>query len=120
MNIKKVLTPEPDEEFAKSMERSRAELKRQAKRTPITPAELQAGLSDVLSRIASEGEGFVIVGEYGEPLAQMLPPEPNPQNAPLALQAIMDALREDYYQSHPDGDFADHLAEARTMFRQDG
>ena len=120
MNLKKIPTPEPDEEFAKSLERSRAELKRQAKRTRITPAELQAGLSDVLSRIAREGEGFVIVGDEGEPLAQMLPPEPNPQNAPLALQEIMDALREGYYQAHPDGDFADHLAEARALFRQDG
>ena len=120
MNIKKVPTPEPDEEFAKSLERNRAELKRRAKRTRITPAELQATLSDVLSRIASEGEGFVIVGDDGEPLAQMLPPEPNPQDAPLALQEIMDTLRKDYYQAHPDGDFADHLAEARTMFRQDG
>lgn len=120
MNIKKIPTPDPDEEFAKSLERSRSELKRQAKRTRITPAELQATLSDVLSRIASEGEGFVIVGDDGEPLAQMLPPEPNPKNAPLALQEIMDALREDYYQANPDGDFADHLAEARAMFRQDG
>lgn len=74
MKVAKVPTPEPDEEFAKFMERSRAELKRQAKRT----------------------------------------------DAPRALQEVMDALREDYYQANPDGDFADHLAQARAMFRQDG
>lgn len=117
MNLKKISTPAPDEEFAKSLERSRAELKRRAKRTRITPAELQAGLSNVLKRIASGGEGFVVVGDDGEPLAQILPPEPSPKNTTRALQDVMDALRDDYYRSNPDGDFAEHLAEARAMFR---
>lgn len=120
MKLAKVPTPEPDEEFAKSVERSRAEVKRQAKRTRITPAELQAGLSDALERIERTGEGFVIVGDDGEALAQMLPPEPDAKNSPRALQDVMDALREDYYRDNPNGDFADHLAEARALFRQDG
>ena len=120
MNLKKIPTPEPDEEFAKALERSRAELKRRAKRTSITPAELQAALSDVLKRIASAGEGFVVVGDDGEPLAQILPPDPDPKNATRALQEIMHTLRADYYRDNPDGDFADHLAEARALFRQDG
>lgn len=118
MKLAKVHTPEPDEGFAKSLERSRAELKRQAKR--ITPAELQAALSEALKRISSGGEGFVIVGDDGEPLAQMLPFEPDAKNATRALQDVMDALRDDYYRDNPDGDFADHLAEARALFRQDG
>lgn len=120
MNLKKIPTPEPDEEFAKALGRSRAELKRRAKLTSITPAELQAALSNVLKRIASGGEGFVVVGDDGEPMAQLLPFEPHAKNAARALQEVIDALRDDYYRDNPDGDFADHLAEARAMFRQDG
>ena len=120
MKLEKVPTAEPDEGFAESLERNRAELKRQAKRTRITPAELQAALSAALKRIASGGEGFVIVGDDGEPLAQLLPFEPDAKNATRALQDVMDALRDDYYRDNPDGDFAEHLAEARALFRQDG
>ena len=120
MKLAKVHTPEPAEEFAKSLERNRAELKRQPKRTRITPAELQTALSEALKRIASGGEGFVIVGDDGEPLAQLLPFEPDPKNVTRALQDVMDALRDDYYRDNPDGDFAEHLAEARALFRQDG
>lgn len=116
MKLAKVPTPEPDEGFAESLERNRAELKRQDKRTRITPAELQAALK----RIASGGEGFVIVGDDGEPLAQLLPFEPDAKNATRALQDVMDALRDDYCRDNPDGDFADHLEEARALFRQDG
>lgn len=120
MKLAKVPTPEPDEELAKSMERNRAELKRRDERTRITPGELQAALSDVLSRIECDGEGFVIVGDDGEALVLMLPPELKRKGGTRALQEVMDALRADYYQANPDGDFADHLAEARAMFRQDG